>query len=162
MIFVTVGTQFFDELIDEVDRLAGQGIFGQPVLAQIGQAKRKPKNINYIAFDGKMLETARAADMIITHAGTGSLCEFIALGKPFIAVVNDTKAGNHQLEFLEHLSSLYDFCWVCSPRDLKQALPHARPATPLSKTAEGRLAKDIQAFLKARINPRLSQPSLNL
>ncbi|HVP12751.1 MAG TPA: glycosyltransferase [Phycisphaerae bacterium] len=160
MIFVTVGTQYFDELIDEVDRLAGLGAFGQPVLAQIGLAKRKPKNVDYVIFDKNMLQTARGADMIITHAGTGSLCEFITLGRPFIAVVNDTKAGNHQLEFLEHLSSLYDFCWICSPRDLEQALPHARPATPLSKTAEGMLAADIRAFLKARLAPQFSSPSV--
>jgi UDP-N-acetylglucosamine transferase subunit ALG13 len=155
VIFVTVGTQYFDELIDEVDRLAGLGAFGQPVLAQIGLAKRTPKHIDYVTFDKNMLETARSADMIITHAGTGSLCEFIALGRPFIAVVNDTKAGNHQLEFLEHLSSLYDFCWICSPRDLEKCLRHARPATPLSKTAESMLAADIRAFLKSRIGPRI-------
>jgi beta-1,4-N-acetylglucosaminyltransferase len=160
VIFVTVGTQYFDELINEVDRLAAIGALGQPVLAQIGLAKRKPKNIDYVVFDRNMLETARTADMIITHAGTGSLCEFIALGKPFIAVVNDTKAGNHQLEFLEHLSSLYDFCWICSPCHLEQALPHARPATPLSKTAQSMLAEDIQAFLKARMGRQLSESPL--
>jgi beta-1,4-N-acetylglucosaminyltransferase len=151
VIFVTVGTQYFDELIDEVDRLAGLGAFGQPVLAQIGLSQRKPKNIKYVAFDRNMLETAKTADLVITHAGTGSLCEFIALGRPFIAVVNDTKAGNHQMEFLEQLSSLYDFCWICSPRDLEKALRHARPATPLSRTAESMLAEDIRAFLKGAI-----------
>lgn len=149
MILVTVGTQYFDELIDEVDRLAGRGVLAQPILAQVGLSKQKPKNVEYIAFDRNLLETAEKADLIITHAGTGSLCEFITLGKPFIAVVNDTKAGNHQLEFLEHLSSLYDFCWICSPRDLEDALPHARPATPLSKEACGMLADDIRAFLKS-------------
>lgn len=151
MILVTVGTQFFDELIDEVDRLAGLGVFGLPVLAQIGLTDRKPKNIEYVAFDKKLLQTAQKADLIITHAGTGSLCEFIALGRPFIAVVNDTKADNHQLEFLDHLSSLYDFCWICSPRDLAEALPHARPATPLSRVAQGMLAQDIRDYLKSSV-----------
>jgi len=149
MILVTVGTQYFDELIDEVDRLAEIGVLPQPILAQVGLSKRKPTNVKYVAFDKNLLETAKKADLIITHAGTGSLCEFISLGKPFIAVVNQTKAGNHQLEFLEHLSGLYDFCWICSPRDLEAALPHARAATPLSKEASGMLADDIRTYIKS-------------
>lgn len=149
MILVTVGTQFFDGLIDEVDRLAGQGVFDQPVLAQIGLARRTPKHIEHVAFQKNLVETAAKADLIITHAGTGSLCEMLTLGKPFIAVVNDTKAGNHQLEFLEHLSRRYDFCWIDSPEKLRAALPHARPATPLEPGGADRLADDIRCFLSA-------------
>ncbi|MBN2561398.1 MAG: hypothetical protein JXQ75_10760 [Phycisphaerae bacterium] len=149
MIFVTVGTQFFDELIDEVDRLAGLGVFGQPVLAQIGQNRRVPKHIDYFAFDPKMLDIAAKADLIISHGGTGCTCECLAMGKPFIAVVNDTKADNHQLEFLDCLSRLYDFCWIDSPKKLQAALPHARPATPLGASGLERLADDVRAFLQA-------------
>jgi len=149
MILVTVGTQFFDELIDEVDRLAGLGVFGQPVLAQIGQNKRTPQHIDYLAFDRNLLETAEKADLIITHAGTGSLCECLALGTPFIAVVNDTKADNHQLEFLEHLSKHYDFCWIDSPRRLQAALPDARHATLLGQSGLTQLAGDIRSFLRS-------------
>ena len=155
MILVTVGTQFFDELIDEVDRLAGLGVFDRPVLAQIGLSKRLPKNVDYVAFDRDLLGKAAGADLIITHAGTGSLCEFIALGRPFIAVVNDTKAGNHQLEFLRHLSTIYDFCWVDSPRKLQAALPLARPARRLAGSDAARLAEDILSFI-ARREPAFS------
>jgi UDP-N-acetylglucosamine transferase subunit ALG13 len=151
VILVTVGTQFFDELIEEVDRLAGQEVIPQPVLAQIGLTPKKPRNVDHVAFDGHLLDTARRADLIITHAGTGSLCEFIALGRPFIAVVNDSKADNHQLEFLEHLSTLYDFCWIRSPRDLQGALPHARPAQPLGRSWRPPLADDIRAFIESRV-----------
>jgi UDP-N-acetylglucosamine transferase subunit ALG13 len=146
VIFVTVGTQFFDELIDEVDRLAAKGVFPEPVLAQIGLNRRPPRYINYVDFVDDLTAHCRDADLIITHAGTGSLCECIALGKPFIAVVNETKAGNHQLEFLEHLSSLYDFCWIPSPRQLAAALPLARPATPKGPPGLARLADDLRTF----------------
>ena len=130
MIFVTVGTQFFDELIEEGDRLAGEDGFEQPVFAQIGLHPCAPRHIEHVAFVKDMQATLDRADLIITHAGTGSLCECIQLGKPFIAVVNDTKAGDHQREFVEHLSEIYDFCWVSSPKCLATALPHARAATP--------------------------------
>lgn len=151
MILVTVGTQFFDELVDEVDRLAGQGVFEQPVLAQIGLSRRPPKHVAYIAFDRELLAKAAAADLIITHAGTGSLCEVIALGRPFIAVVNDTKAGNHQLEFLQHLSTIYDFCWVDTPKKLQAVLPHARPARRLAGSDAAGLAEDIHSFIASAL-----------
>lgn len=150
MILVTVGTQFFDELIEEVDRLAGEGVFQEPVLAQIGLSRHLPKHVDHVAFDRNLLETAAQASLVITHAGTGSLIEFLMLGKPFIAVVNDTKAGNHQLEFLEQLSTEYDFCWIDSPRKLAAALPEARPARPRHRRNTGGLAEDLRAWLHER------------
>jgi beta-1,4-N-acetylglucosaminyltransferase len=156
MIFVTVGTQFFDELIDEVDRLVGQGIIREDVLAQIGLNKRQPKHIQYVLFTEELAGYCRQANMIITHAGTGSLCECISLGKPFIAVANQTKAGNHQLEFLEHLSNVYDFCWVASPTELASALPHARPAVPRGESGIGQLAEDFRSFCKG---PAIASPA---
>lgn len=150
MILVTVGTQFFDELIDEVDQLAARGVFSETVLAQIGLSLRQPRYLSHVAFDRNLLGTAAQASLIITHAGTGSLLEFITLGRPFIAVVNDTKADNHQLEFLRQLTEVYDFCWIDSPRKLQAALPYARPATRLEDTVSSHLADDIQAFLHSR------------
>ncbi|MBI5765053.1 MAG: hypothetical protein HZA51_16180 [Planctomycetes bacterium] len=149
MILLTVGTQYFDELIDEADKLAAEGVFPEPVFAQIGLSKTKPHHLQHFAFDANLLDHAANASLIITHAGTGSLCELIALGRPFIAVVNDTKAGNHQLEFLQHLSTLYDFCWIDSPRKLRDALHHARPAKPLGSPGVTRLATDIADYLAA-------------
>jgi len=150
VILVTVGTQFFDELIDEVDHLAGEGVITEPVLAQIGLTQRRPRNIRFVDFLPNLLATAQEASLIVTHAGTGSLCECICLGKPFIAVANQTKAGNHQLEFLEQLSTLYDFCWIPTPAGLRTALPHARPARPLAGASSApRLAADIRAFIQS-------------
>ncbi len=149
MILVTVGTAFFDELIEEVDRLAGKGVFECPVFAQIGGYKKKIEHIDScVAYDRDLLAHCREADLIITHAGTGSLCECIVLGKPFIAVVDVNKVGNHQLEFVKQLSSCYDFCWIESPSDLEQALSLGRPATPLEDPSLTNLARDITANLR--------------
>ncbi len=150
MILVTVGTQYFDELIEEVDRLAAKGVFSEPVLAQIGLSRHRPKHVDYLTFDRNLLGTAAQASLIITHAGTGSLIEFLMLGKPFIAVVNETKADNHQLEFLEQLSAEYDFCWIDSPRKLAAALPEARPARPRRRRDTAGLAADLRAWLQER------------
>ncbi len=147
MIVVTVGTQFFDELISEVDRLVAKGVITDRVWAQIGLAAGPPQHIEHVAFDRNLLDKARHADLIITHAGTGSLCELVTLGRPMIAVVNNTKADNHQLEFVRELSRLYDFCWIASPGELEKALPGARPARPLGPSTVTALAKDIREAL---------------
>ncbi len=152
MIVVTVGTQHFDELILEVDRLAGSGVIDERVVAQVGTSTVTPQHIEHFAFDPSpsdhIRHMARDARLIISHAGTGSLCELIDLGKPFIAVVNDTKAENHQLEFCEALSERYDFCWVSSPKELGKALPQARPATPKGRDTLDRLVDDLCAYLE--------------
>ena len=143
MIVVTVGTQFFDELVEEVDRLVARGVITDPVWAQVGLTQRPPRHIEHVAFDRNLTTRAQQASLLITHAGTGSLCEFIRLGRPMIAVVNATKADNHQLEFMKELSRVYDFCWIESPKDLEQALPHARPAKPLGPSTVRQLARDF-------------------
>ncbi len=147
MIVVTVGTQFFDELIDEVDRLVADGVVRDQVWAQVGLTKNAPVHIDSVAFDKDLLGKAREADLVITHAGTGSVCEMIELGRPMIAVVNRTKAANHQREFLEQMSELYDFCWVDGPEHLEAALSQARPAKALGESTVGPLAEDIRAAL---------------
>lgn len=45
----------------------------------------------------------KKADLIISHSGSGSLFEALALKKKVIAVVNDTLMDNHQLEIAEEL-----------------------------------------------------------
>ena len=147
MILVTIGTQFFDTLVEEVDRLVERGVIQDRVVAQIGLAHYVPQHIEHFAFDDHDCDNIRHmasdANLIISHAGTGSLCELIDLGKPFIAVVNDTKAGNHQLEFCESLATRYDFCWVDSPDKLAAALPEARPATPIGQPTLDAFISDI-------------------
>jgi UDP-N-acetylglucosamine transferase subunit ALG13 len=147
VILVTVGTQFFDELIEEVDQLVETGLIRDEVRAQIGLAQYHPRHLSTFAFDRNILDIARRADLIISHAGTGLVMELISLGRPFIAVANQTKAENHQVEFLHHLSTTYDFCWIASPGELAGALPRARPATRIGTSGVESLAEDLRSFL---------------
>ena len=88
MIFVTVGTTYFDELIMEVDRLAGSGELGQEVIAQRGSGAYEPKNIESFAFKPGLGEYYERADLIVSHAAAGTLFTALNVGKRIVAVSN--------------------------------------------------------------------------
>jgi UDP-N-acetylglucosamine transferase subunit ALG13 len=149
MILVTVGTVGFEALIVEVDRLAAAGRLEPDVFAQIGASRYLPQAVRFERYRQDLRTLMAAAELIITHAGTGSVCECIASGRPFIAVIDAGKAGNHQLEFAVALAERFDYCWIERPEQLEAALPQARAATPLDRHDAAALAADIRHALRA-------------
>lgn len=112
MIFVIVGSQKFpfDRLIREMDRLAGEGIIRDEVLAQIGAAAYEPKHMKWRRFMDKTdFDKAIAdCDLLVTHAGEGSIMTGLLKGKKVIAVPRFAKFGehvsDHQLEIARALA----------------------------------------------------------
>ncbi len=86
MIFITTGTQVqFDRLIQAMDEIA-PSLHGQEIIAQAFDIKYQAKNIKtleYIApIDFKSY--VDAADLIISHAGTGTILSVAQMEKPLI------------------------------------------------------------------------------
>lgn len=148
MILVTVGTHCFDALITEIDRLAGLGVFKDDVIAQIGRSKLAPVHIQYTKYMKDLVDQARRASMIITHAGTGSLLEFLPLEKPMIIVANPALADHHQREFLEALERQYGVSWIDGPLRLEESLAHIEPIRWKRSSCD--LAADIGQFILSR------------
>lgn len=77
MIFVTVGTheQPYDRLVKALDDLKRENIISPDVFIQSGYCTYKPRFCDHAGFIGfnQMLEHMAAADIIITHGGTGSV-----------------------------------------------------------------------------------------
>ncbi|MDP3559232.1 MAG: glycosyltransferase [Legionellaceae bacterium] len=97
MIFVTVGEQLpFDRLISAVDDWASDS--GEEVFAQIGNSQLKPNIIQYkkhldpIEFKRAFL----AADVIIAHAGMGTIITALELGKPLLVMPRQACFGEHR------------------------------------------------------------------
>ncbi|GCF00754.1 N-acetylglucosaminyldiphosphodolichol N-acetylglucosaminyltransferase catalytic subunit alg13 [Zygosaccharomyces mellis] len=63
------------------------------------------------------------ADLVISHAGTGSILDALRLRKPLIICVNDTLMDNHQQQIADQFASLH-YLWACLPRvdDVLQCL----------------------------------------
>jgi UDP-N-acetylglucosamine transferase subunit ALG13 len=97
MILVTVGTQLpFDRLIRHIDEIAPS--LGQPVLAQIGKGSYRPVNCEYREdFEPHVFDaTFRKADVVVSHAGIGTVLTAQRLGKPIILFARRAAFGEHR------------------------------------------------------------------
>lgn len=115
MIFVTVGTheQQFNRLIEEIDRLKGNGIIKDEVIMQTGYCTYETKYCEWselLPYD-QMLENVDKADIVITHGGPSSFIMPLQIGKIPIVVPRQKKynehVNNHQVEFATAVKERY-------------------------------------------------------
>lgn len=125
MIFVTVGSTYFEELIYEVDQLAALGVFAEPVVCQIGSGNYAPSNCEWFRYTEDFQRYLRSCSVLITHGGMTAL-EAIWRNINFIAVANVQVSGNHQTYFLDKLDKEYGIIWTDKIEDLKKLLLSAR------------------------------------
>ncbi len=114
-IFITVGTTPFDELIQFCDEHIDTSKF--KVFAQISSASiYKPKYIEFIDFTNNIQDLYRDADIIISHAGAGSVYNLLELNKKVIFVPNFTMKDNHQEDICRFIKD-NNYATVINVRD---------------------------------------------
>lgn len=112
MIFVTVGTQpnGFERCLKEVVKLIDEFEIKDDIIAQIGHTNFNTTKFKTIKFIGEVEyeKLISAADIVITHAGSGAIFKGIAHGKKIIAMARlhefNEMVDNHQLELVEKLA----------------------------------------------------------
>ena len=111
MIFVTVGAQMpFDRLVHAVDAWACER--GRTdVFAQIGESDTPPAHIEWARFlsPPEFVSRVRDADLIVAHAGTGSIISALRAGKPIVVLprhssLKETR-NDHQIATAERFAS---------------------------------------------------------
>jgi len=97
LIFVTIGSLFpFDRLVRLIDDLV-PAMPEETFFAQIGEGAYQPVNMPFErlltreAFTQKLEE----ADVIIAHAGMGSVITAMELGKPIVLIPRILEQGEH-------------------------------------------------------------------
>ncbi|MEO0392730.1 MAG: glycosyltransferase [Pseudomonadota bacterium] len=111
-VLITIGQQLpFDRLIEGVDQLAVD-YPDVEWIAQIGAGAYQPQhmkaltNVDQAAFD-TLLSTS---DMLICHAGIGTIMGALTLGRPVLVMARDAERGEHrnqhQQATLERLKDL--------------------------------------------------------
>ncbi|MFR0506913.1 PssE/Cps14G family polysaccharide biosynthesis glycosyltransferase [Limosilactobacillus reuteri] len=109
MIFVALGTQKFqfNRLLKAIDFMVKDRQIKDKVFAQIGNSTYRPKSFEYARFltINEYNQYIKECDIIITHAGVGTILEGKKFKKVVIVVPRLSKYGehvdDHQLEIAE-------------------------------------------------------------
>ena len=123
MILTTVGTTMpFDELIEEVDRLAGLGKLGSPgetVMCQSGKSSYKAANLDQFAYRDSLHDLIEASALVVTHGGA-TVVQLLLARRPFVAFPNPRGAGDHQTGFLRQVATIAEISWSTDVADLER------------------------------------------
>ncbi|KAI5079450.1 hypothetical protein GOP47_0004929 [Adiantum capillus-veneris] len=162
-VFVTVGTTLFDALIRAVDTqeckaaLARQGY--SSLVLQIGRGSYLPckddvnglLKVDFFTFSPDLKEHLSSADLVISHAGSGSIFETLRMGKPLIVVVNEALMDNHQAELAEELAA-QKYLMYASPSTLSETVTNMdlNLLVPYKPSNSAALVKSLNSFLGFR------------
>lgn len=156
MIFITVGSQKFqfNRLLEAVDRQIEDGTINEEVFAQIGVSDYRPRHYSYKDFLDReaFAQAVSAADIIITHGGTGAIIGAVKKNKKVIAVPRLAKYGehvdDHQLQLIEQFKEL-NLIYRCDDCDqIGEAVRAVRNLQFNSyESNTDRIIADIDAFI---------------
>jgi len=124
MIFVAIGTTYFDELIEFMDNLVPT--LSEEVIMQIGRSQYEPKNCRFFRFEPSLSPYYQQASLIISHGGLGIVTEVLNLGKPLVTVEDPHQPGRHQREILTVWEEAGHLVWCKNMEDLPQAMRKAQ------------------------------------
>jgi exopolysaccharide biosynthesis glucuronosyltransferase PssE len=98
VIFLTVGTQLpFDRLVRAVDEWAGR-TGRTDVVAQTGPANYVPVHLSHRPFisPAEFASYAANAELIVSHAGMGTILSALGRGKPIVVMPRLAALGEHR------------------------------------------------------------------
>lgn len=124
MIFVTVGSTKFTDLIQRMDELAPS--LGDEVVMQIGNGPYNPKNVKFFRYAASLDSYYDQADLIVAHGGLGTIVEVLERGKKLVCVVNPTTMDLHQEHLLDIYAQKNYLLWCKDLGQLAVAIQQAR------------------------------------
>jgi beta-1,4-N-acetylglucosaminyltransferase len=102
-VLVTVGTTRFDSLIKYIDE-----VFADSFIAftfQIADGKYEPVNFPFFTFSNDIETYYRESDLVICHAGAGTIYKLLEIKKKIIIVPNTERTDNHQLDITSYMGA---------------------------------------------------------
>ena len=160
MIFVTVGNHFqgFERLLEKVDEIAPR--LPHEIVVQKGYSKYIPKNTKYFDFvpANTALDYVRNSDLVVSHAGMGTIILCREHGTPILIFPRREKFGehvnDHQLEIAQVLEKRGDpnTYIVYEENQLEEKIKEAvgkREAPRLENRGRENLVRTIAEFVRA-------------
>lgn len=158
MIFVTVGTNEapFDRMLEALDNVE----VDDKLVIQCGASTVRPAGaecVEFLSFD-ELVDLVRAARLVVTHAGVGSIAVALANGKRPIVVPRRVAFGeavdDHQLAFARRFAASGQVKLVEDLTDLPAAITQhdsdAEDLGPRDSNASA-LAAEIHAYVAAAV-----------
>jgi len=124
--FVTVGTTQFDLLIEtivndsNVIRTLVDCLHIDKIILQTGNSEMPsydnlPISIEHYKYKDSIETDIQQADLVISHAGAGTILQTLEAHKPLLVVVNEKLMNNHQFEIAHAMEQEgYLFHCTCS------------------------------------------------
>ncbi|OOQ57090.1 glycosyltransferase [Mucilaginibacter pedocola] len=159
MIFVTIGTQEpFDRLIKVMDELAATVLKGTEVIAQTFETDYKIENMKALNFVPSTDFDAyfNAADLIVSHAGMGTIISALVQNKPIIVMprlmLYDEHRNEHQLATAKKFDELGYVEVAYSGDELKNKIiemwpDKLKPMHQIGSVASDSLIKSLREFI---------------
>ncbi len=150
MIFVTVGTSDFDQLVEAIDHLSPA--IDDQIIIQIGNGEYIPRNCEHFCFAPSLDSYYDKADIVVAHGGLGTTMEVLAKRKKLLSVENTTCVDDHQTDILGVLDKKRHLIWCRDLDDLPSLLKNMPNVTlepynpPPCKIAE--VIKDLLGKLE--------------
>ena len=154
MIFVILGnhTQPFYRLLKKVDQLKADKIIDD-VFLQIGYSDYQPKYCSYEKFVGfnKFQDLIKQSEIIITHAGAGSLINILSHDKPAVVIPRmkkyDEHTNDHQIQLTKELDKQGRIIAVYEIETLGDAVDKARNFQPQKQRNSSNVVELIEGYL---------------
>lgn len=135
MILVTVGTQLpFDRLINSVEQWAVTKNYND-IVFQVGRSGYKPsigRSVEFIPAP-ELQSIIEQAELVIAHAGTGTMISCLSQKKPIVIMPRDYLFGehrnNHQKATVAKLHNIHGVFVADSEHELPKAIDTALLAT---------------------------------
>lgn len=165
MIFVTVGTQLpFERLVSAVEAWAAARVPKPRVVAQVGAGRADFRNLQCVrTLDAAEYSAHLAqADVVIAHAGVGSILNATERGVPVVVLPRDPRRGehrdDHQFQTARQMERMGLVTVAWSEEDLPQLIEHAL-SIPASERRPRSHDTALVDFLRDWLAGTLDRPS---
>lgn len=158
MIFATVGSQMpFDRLIQALDVWAGKQGDSLSVLAQVGNSDMAVSNLKVVSSlsPSEFRESVKNAEVIVAHAGMGSVLTAMEFGKPLVVLprlcARQETRNDHQVATAKWLAAKPGVYVAMSESELPAAIDRARnqaqATAEISRFASPELIGALKEFI---------------
>lgn len=149
-IFVIVGSTYpFDRLIKEIDKVNKKKELD--IFAQIGETKYLPKNIKFVKFleQDNIIKKIKKSDIIITHAGIGTIIDVLSLNKKLVLFPRlkkyDEAIDDHQIEICKAFEDKFGISWTKNEKEIVRLIKNTKKLNKIKK--ENKLVKEINNII---------------